>query len=231
MKVWVTRSEPGATALTGALEDAGYRVLKAPVLEIRRKPYEHPPGPFDIGIFLSVHGVRIAAVKLKREMESLFAVGHQTQAALKKLGLDADVPAVESAEGLLAALPDPAGKRVLVVTGADGRNLLPEALANRGAAVTRLDVYLRYPLAPEIDTSKVHVIVVSSGDGFVQVARLWLAAGGPTDIPVLAPSARVASLGPGLGMRCAIDCGGANAQAVLRTLGRLALLFADKIVK
>lgn len=220
MKVWVTRSEPGATALAGALAGAGYEVLKAPVLKIGRQPFETPSGPFDFGIFLSVHGVRIAAASLKGSIGTLFAVGRRTRTALQRFGLDAGVPAVESSEGLLDALPDPAGKRVLVVTGSGGRTLLQEALEKRGAEVTRLDVYVRYPVAPEIETSNVDLIVVSSGDGFVQTARLWLAAGGAVDTPVLAPSPRVASLAPGLGMRCAHDCGGANAKAVLRTLWR-----------
>ena len=218
MTIWITRSEPGATALDRALGDAGYDVLKVPVLEIREQPFNRPSQRFDIGIFLSVHGVRIAATGLKSQIRTVFAVGRQTRAALQKLGFDARTPRVETSEGLLDSLPDAAGKRVLLVTGAGGRNLLPGALEKRGAAVTRLDVYVRYPLVPEIDPSKVDVIVVSSAAGFLQTASLWQAAGGAVDVPVLAPSERVASLGPGLGLSRAQDCGGANAPAVLRSL-------------
>ena len=219
--IWVTRTEPGATALGDALANAGHRVFKAPVLEIRRKPFDPPKGPFDYGVFLSVHGVRQAAASLAGNIPTLFAVGRQTQAALRELGFDAAVPAIETSEGLLTMLPDAAGKRVLVVTGAGGRNLLPETLGKLGAEVTRLEVYVRYPLAPAPDLARVDVIVVSSGDGLARTARLWLDAGGAADIPILAPSARVATLGAGLGMRSVQNCGGADAQAVLRTLRRL----------
>ena len=223
MKIWVTRTEPGASALAEALEKAGYGVLNAPVLEIRPNPFDRPAGPFDAALFLSVHGVRIAAAGLAGGIPNLFAVGRKTRAALRELGFDAIAPAVETSEGLLQSMENPAGKRVLIVTGAGGRNLLPEALASRGAEVTRLEVYVRYPLTLKIDAVSVAAIVVSSGDGFEQAARTWFAAAGCPDVPVLAPSARVASLGARLGLRSVHDCGGANADAVLGTLRRLGM--------
>ncbi len=222
MNIWVTRTEPGASALAGALANAGHRVLKAPVLGISYQPFDLPQGPFHYGIFLSVHAVRAALASLADEISTLYAVGRQTRAALRELGFDAVVPAVETSEGLLAALPNPADRRVLVVTGAGGRNWLPEALEKLGAEVTRLDAYVRYPLAPKLDPMGVDAIVVSSGEGLTRAARLWQAAGGAPDVPVMAPSARVVALGEGLGMRSVHNCQGANAQAVLGTLGRLA---------
>ncbi len=221
LKIWITRTEPGATALAAALTGAGHEVIKAPVLAVGPLPFNPPTGPFDIGVFLSVHAVRIAAVDLARMADTLIAVGHRTRAALGELGFDATAPSLETSEGLLQAMPDPAGRRVVVIAGSGGRDWLRTALTNRGARVTRIDVYVRYPLTPAIDTGDVDAIVASSGTGFAQLARVWHGNDGNPDIPVLVPSARVAALGPSLGMAAVLDCGGAHAQAVERALERL----------
>ena len=163
--VWVTRTEPGASTLAAALEAAGYAVLKAPVLEIRPRSFEPVRGSFDVGLFLSVHAVRFAAAEVAGEVQALFAVGSRTRSALRERGFDATVPDIETGEGLLETLADVAGKRILIVTGTGGRNLLADGLQDRGASVTRLDVYLRYPLTPVVDSGTVHLIVASSGDG------------------------------------------------------------------
>jgi len=219
--VWVTRTEPGASTLAAALGAAGHAVLKAPVLEIRPRPFEPVRGSFDIGLFLSVNAVRFAAADVADDIQALFTVGSRTRSALRARGFDAAVPDIEASEGLLETLGDVAGKRILIVTGVGGRTLLADALHGRGARVTRLDVYVRYPLTPQLDAGTVGLIVASSGDGLRQAERVWSAAGGDRGIPVLTPSARVAALGAELGFRSVHDCGGASPQAVLRTLERL----------
>ncbi len=221
MRVWVTRTEPGASALGEVLRANGFDVFRAPVLEIRPAAFESPKGWFECAVFLSVHGVRIAAAELAGAIPTLYAVGSRTQAALRELGFDAAVPGEATSEGLLESLPDPAGKRILIVTGAGGRDLLRDTLTRRGADVTRLEVYVRYPLLPTIDAARIDIIVASSGDGFRQAAAVWLAAGGAPDVPVLVPSSRVAALGAELGLESVHDCGGAGAAAVAKTLRRL----------
>ena len=221
MSIWVTRTEPGASTLAAALEAAGHTVIKAPVLAVRPRPFEPVAGPYDFGLFLSVHGVDIAAAGLAGKAHALFAVGRRTRSALRARGFDAAVPEIETGEGLLEALGNVDGRRILLVTGAGGRDLLADGLRARGASVTRLDVYVRYPLNPEVDAGSVDVMVTSSSDGLRQAERVWAAAGGDPGIPVLTPSARVAALGAELGFRSVHDCGGANPEAVLRMLGRL----------
>ncbi len=221
MKIWITRTEPGATALAEALAHAGYDVIKAPVLGVKPLPFQPPAEPFDIGLFLSVQAVRFAAADLADKIGALYAVGRQTQAALRELGLDAKAPSLETSEGLLATMPEPTDQRIVLITGSGGRDWLGAALTNRGARVQRLDVYVRYPLTPLIETEDVDAIVASSGAGFAQAARLWLAGGGNPAIPVLVPSARVAALGPSLGLPFTHDCGGANAETVRRKLAYL----------
>lgn len=222
MKVWVTRSEPGATALAHALEAAGFDVVKAPVLAIRPLPFAVPQGRFDIAVFLSWHGVRSAASRISHCFDRAFAVGRQTAAALAEAGLSAQAAKVESSEGLLDSLPNPKGKRVLLVTGVGGRNLLAPTLAKRGADVQRLDVYERRPVAPSIDPKQIDVIVASSGDGFRQAVQVWFASNGAPDAPILAPSARVAALGVQLGLSKVLRCEDAGADAVVAALRQMA---------
>ena len=221
MKVWITRSEPGASELAADLERDGHGTFKAPVLQVQALPFERPRGTFDLALFLSAHCARIAGAQLRGLMARAWAVGRRTQAALAAAGIEAQAPQAESSEGLLDSLPDPMGKRVLVVAGAGGRNLLGPALQRRGAEVVRLEVYGRHPLTPAVNAPSIGAIAVSSGEGFGQAARLWLAAGGASDVPVLTPSARVASLGARFGLPAACNCGSAQAQAVSRALARL----------
>lgn len=221
MNIWITRSEPGATVLAYALEAAGFAVFKAPVLEIRPLPCNAPADRFHLAIFLSAHGVRLAAPRVKGCFDRAFAVGLRTAAALAEAGVNARAADTESSEGLLDSLPDLAGKRVLLVSGVGGRNLIAPALAERGAEVRRLEVYERLPTTPAIDSKGIDALVVSSGDGFRQAVRVWFAAKGSREVPILVPSQRVADLGPELGVSKVLACDGAGPDAVLAVLRRM----------
>lgn len=218
MSIWITRSEPGATALAEALEGAGFRPFKAPVLRIASLTFEPPARTFDAAVFLSAHGARLAAQAIKGRIDQAFAVGRRTRQALAELGIEATAAAVESSEGLLAALPPLANKRVLLVSGVGGRDVLVSGLERRGAVVERLEVYRRVPVSPSIDCAKINAAVASSGDGFLQAAQVWFAAGGTPQLPVLVPSARVGALGSELGLANVVECAGANSEAVLAAL-------------
>ncbi|MCZ0941773.1 MAG: uroporphyrinogen-III synthase, partial [Gammaproteobacteria bacterium] len=210
MSIWITRSEPGATALAESLGGAGFKPFKAPVLRIEPLAFEPPQDRFDTAIFLSAHGARLAAQTVKGCFRRAFAVGRPTRQVLLESGIEATVAEVESSEGLLADLPDSADQRVLLVSGVGGRQVLGPALERRGADVKRLEVYRRVPVIPLIECDEVDAAVASSGDGFRQAARVWFAAGGAPDLPVLVPSARVGALGPELGLANVIECAGAD---------------------
>ena len=72
----------------------------------------------------------------------IVAVGPATAAALRSAGLAPEVVAGGSAQAVLAALPERLdGLRVLLPCGEDATAALPQALRERGAAVTRCVVY------------------------------------------------------------------------------------------
>ena len=154
----------------------------------------------------------------------MFAVGERTAAALAGSGLEPIVPDRHSSEGLLAldALRDPAGRSVVLVSGAGGRRLIVEELTRRGARVSRFICYRRLAVEQlDVDAAAIDAIVVSSGDGFTAMAPLWFAARGAATVPVLVPSARVAGMGADLGFEQVVECAGAGARAILAGLERI----------
>ena len=224
MKVWITRSQPGADRQAQALAAAGHDPLVAPVLEIRPLPGSAPEGPFDIVIFLSEHAVRHGLPRLRVAGAQLLAVGARTAAVLRAAGCDAEQPARADSEGLLALplLRDVTGRRVLLVCGADGRMLLATELAARGAQLARFVCYRRCVCAvdPTVLVA-VDVIAVGSADGLAAAARPWFAGGGRADVPLLVPSARVREQGVALGFSNVHDCAGADDQSLLLGLRAL----------
>ncbi len=228
MKVWLSRSRPGADRQAADLRAAGHDVVVAPVVDVERVGGKVPGGRFDVVIFLSEHAVRLGLPALLAcgwfSRASVLAVGGRTARVLKADGVAAEAPEQTGSEALLAMplLARPAGRRVLLVTGAGGRSLLATTLAERGAEVQRFECYRRAPVpgAPPA-VLQCDAIIAASGEGLERVAALWLAAGGRNEVPVLVPSARVARLGVELGLSSLHDCGGADSAAWLRGLASL----------
>jgi uroporphyrinogen-III synthase len=85
-----------------------------------------------------------------------YGVGAGTAAVFADYGLDTRRPITGHTSEALLALPELAQlehKKVLIVRGEQGRDLLPQALQDRGAQVTLLPLYRRF--APEHDEAAV----------------------------------------------------------------------------
>lgn len=231
MRVWITRTEPGAGRQADALRAAGFTCVVAPVLTIEPLDGSAPPGPFDIMVFLSEHAVvhglprlaRLTAKGAAMDRVQVLAVGARTASALAAAGWPAGSPGRADSEGLLAMpeLEAPRGRRILLVCGADGRMLIANELRARGASVTRFVCYRRRTLeVAEDKIAAADVIVAGSADGLTQIARIWFRAGLSPDVRVLVPSERVRRHGVALGFRNVHDCGGSDTAALLRALER-----------
>lgn len=201
MRVWITRSEPGASRQAAALTDAGVDVLLAPLIRIEATGAPVPEPGFQHVIFLSeqavLHGGGLGYCRDAR----IHALGPATARALAAAGVPAGIPATASSEGLLDHLKGTAmeGSRVLIVAGEAGRKTLGETLSSRGAIVREYLCYRRRALHPSVNPHAIDAVLVASQDGFRALARVWFPSGGRPDIRVIVASSRIAELAPELG--------------------------------
>jgi uroporphyrinogen-III synthase len=160
--VLVTRPEQQAMPLCRLLEMEGASTLRLPAVEItalgnRREMAAQlgPLGSFDVIIFTSANAVRFGAGLLDQNRDlTLAAIGPATGRALNQAGyrvaLQPPAPGTFDSESLLLhpRLEHPAGRRILIIKGSNGRPFLEQELARRGAQVVAAEVYRRVPAAP-----------------------------------------------------------------------------------
>ncbi len=164
--VLVTRPRHQAASLCRLLEAQGALTVRFSSVEIeplgRHRELAARIGELDrfgLIIFSSTNAVRYGAALLdQRRNLTLAAIGPATTRALNQAGYRVGVNSTEGAdsESLLKhpRLNAVAGERVLLVKGAQGRELLERELATRGAQVTVAEVYRREcarPSAAELD--------------------------------------------------------------------------------
>lgn len=160
--VLVTRPAHQAEPLCELLEARGARPIRFPVLAIA------PPADVESArarlarlaeyhrvVFISVNAVEQAAALLGGLPENLPAavVGRASARALREHGVAAVLqPAAGADSEALLALPElraVAGRRILIVRGEGGRELLADTLRGRGATVEYAEVYRR--VCPVVD--------------------------------------------------------------------------------
>ncbi len=197
--VLVTRPEQQATPLCRLLAAEGAASIQFPALEV--KPLTDRRGPqwrallgrlgkldrFDWIVFMSANAVRFGAPLLeeKRDLQ-LAAVGPATARALNQAGYRVAVVPTGGfdSEGLLAEprLQSLEGRRVLLIKGSGGRELLAAALAQRGAIVEQAEVYARVPAAPsgaelaaledQFDAGEIQVVTSTSAEIGASLLRM-----------------------------------------------------------
>ena len=222
MRIWVTRTEPGAGRLAAALRREGHRVLPAPVLAIVPSHAPPPRGRFDFVLFVSEHAIECAVACGWRQTEwassPSAAIGGGGEAALRAVGVVPWLTGLADASGVVAALPRAPG-RSLIVKGEGGRQVVQRWLRGQGGCVREWDVYRRRRTAPCIGDEAIDAIVAGSGTGVAAVAAIWFAAKRDPAVRLLVPSPRVARQAAGLGFRNVVATLGANANSVVAALG------------
>ena len=196
----VTRARPQASALAARLRELGAEVVEAPAIRIRPVEAELPPlSTYDLVCVTSPNGAHalwaaLAAAGLDARAlagRALAAIGPGTARALGEHGLRPDVvPERSVAEGLVEALAGTPLRRVLIVRGAEGRDVLPDALRGRGAAVDLLVLY--ETVAEPLDAVTARAAAAADYVTFTAAStvRHFLAAAGRPTGP------RLASIGP-----------------------------------
>lgn len=155
--ILVTRPAHQADGLCELIAEAHGRPIRFPALEIagpadpaalRRQLAA--AGDYQLLIFISANAVEHAFELLPDSLpadQQIAAVGNATARALAERGLEPTLvpPQRFDSEGLLTLpdLQDMKGKRVLILRGNGGRELLADTLRERGAEVDYAEVYRR----------------------------------------------------------------------------------------
>ena len=222
-RLWVTRTEPGASRLAAALQERGYEVLKAPVLRIEQLRTTPPSQCFDLTVFVSEHAVVGAAnngwFNQPGRDRPVAVIGAAAHCALRQRGKEPALEPLASAADVVDALPA-TPRRTLVVKGEGGRNVLQRRLRQRGGEVAEWNVYRRVVAAPKVARQRIDAIIASSGDGAKAVVNCWRNVGGDAAVPLLVPSQRVAAQVRRLGFANVVVTLGASTPAVLQALAR-----------
>ncbi len=146
-----TRPAHQARAITEAARGAGMAVIECPTLYISCMPFRQPAA--QVWVFTSPNAVRCYLEQQKRLPEGrLVAIGPTTAETLKRAGrgvpLIFEIPKNFNSEHVLKMrVFDPknaaAGQKVAIIKGKGGRQLLQEALWERGWVVEAVEVYRR----------------------------------------------------------------------------------------
>jgi uroporphyrinogen-III synthase len=188
VRVIVTRPEGQEEPLASRLRELGHEVVLCPLTRI--EPLGEGPielDGYDWLLVTSVNGAAELARRGRGHARSVAAIGPGTAAALEREGIRVDlVPAVSTQEGLLAALPRPAG-RVLFAGAAGARRLLVDELGADFAPLYRT-VGLR-PEPPEGD-----IVVLASASA----ARAFAALGASVPAVTIGPQTSAAARDAGL---------------------------------
>ena len=129
LRVIVTRATGQLEPLAPRLEAIGLEVVRCPLIELEPIGPEHVDvDGYDWVVVTSPFGARELLRRARGTLPKVAAIGPGTAAALAERGVEpALVAAVSTQEGLLAALPRPAG-RVLFPGAEQARPLLAEKL-------------------------------------------------------------------------------------------------------
>jgi uroporphyrinogen-III synthase len=213
--VLVTRPAGGDDPLVAALESRGYQVVAVPTLLVRRLSVAWPDlSAFDWIIVTSAAGV--ATLPEVSGSTRWAAVGQATARALQARGIEVElVPAEANGLAIAAALPDPGGKRVLLVRGALAGGDLPDALRRRGVLVQEVTTYQTIegpaasaaPLRAALAQRDLAAVVFASGSA----VRGYLKLGGRSDLPAITIGPRTTAVARQAGFTVLAEADGQNA--------------------
>jgi uroporphyrinogen-III synthase len=207
--VLVTRPEQQATPLCLLLEAQGAATVRLPAIDIKACGEQHSFAAsagtldeFDLIVFTSANAVRFGSALLGRRRDLVLgAIGPATARALQQSGFEVTVQPAGGfdSEALLThpRLEHLSGRRILLIKGRGGRQLLEQEFTRRGARVLEVEVYERTPARPsaaqlaavrsDIEAGLLQVVTATSleiGSRLLEMAQgadlqrlLWLVPG------------------------------------------------------
>jgi uroporphyrinogen-III synthase len=145
-RIWITRTEPGATATAERVEDLGFEAVVAPLIETRPLPAPIDLKDVEALAFTSAAGVRAFAALSQERRRLVFTVGEATAAAAREADFTTVISAdgdVEDLAGLIASAEIEGV--VLHPAAAKPAGDLAGELAEDGITVRTLPVYETVP--------------------------------------------------------------------------------------
>ena len=214
--VVLTRPRELAQAFAKRIEARGARAIVFPTIEIQPLPAPaalRELARFDFGGFVSPSAVRVARNLLPPwpSAAKAVAISFGTKRELDQAGIGPVIVPQSGAdsEAVLAApeLQQVSGKRVLIIRGDDGRPVLGDSLAARGAKVEYAECYRRVrpaadaaPLLAAGKRGEVHAIVALSAQAlgnFIDITQGAFS----TATPFFVSHERIARHAKGRGVR------------------------------
>lgn len=232
--VLLTRAEGQNETLARLLEAFSIRpkifpmlAIEACVLDDRQRQLIIDLDRFDHIVFVSQNAVIFAMDLLEQYWPQWpahlrwHAVGEATAALLRCRDIDPLVPTQHSTEGILASdvFKRVEGDKILIVRGIGGRELLAQALRERGADVQYLEVYVRRPVTLDAGTrqnllaSLPAVAAVYSGETLQALAQNLDSV--REGLSIVVPSGRVGRVAAELGFTSIAVADGADESAML----------------
>ncbi len=215
LKVLVTRPRDQAGSLALAIQQAGGKAILFPLLDIAPVAdvthlHQQLAQRFDLAIFISPNAVQYgmaAITAVHADLPPLVAtIGQGSARALREAGVTSVIAPAEryDSEGLLALpeLADMTGKRVLILRGDGGRELLGDTLKARGASVEYATCYQRSKPTnslSDLEQCNPDVITVTSSEALAHLGDMIGNAVVWKSLPLFVPHARIAANASQLG--------------------------------
>lgn len=239
VSVAITRPRDQAKKLTHLIESAGGHVILFPLIEIVAlddvSPFEHviaKINDYDWVVFISSNAVQHGMPHLlKHTIPShlkFAAIGPVTAKELKDFGVE-DVLIPEGrfdSESLLSIpqLQDMQGKKVMIVRGVGGREVLADTLKSRGATVTFAECYQRINpqdnielLAKAWSNEHLKAIVVTSSEAMRHLLDLAKDASWLKQVTLCVNHPRIAEQTLAMGLKVKI-AGAPGDEAMIKSL-------------
>lgn len=235
----ITRPVDQAKKLSALIEQAGGTPILFPLIEIipltDYRPFETVISEietYDWAIFISSNAVQNGMPRLiKQRIPSnlqFAAIGPVTASELQSFGVKKVItPKIKFDSESLLALPEMAevkDKKILIVRGIGGRDVLAETLKARGAQVTFAECYQRNNPQTNCDLlaqlwaeKKLHGIVVTSSEAMRHLLELAGNADWLKNITLFVNHARIAELPKQLGLKVAV-ANAAGDEAMLKII-------------
>ena len=235
----ITRPADQAKKLSALIEQAGGTAILFPLIEIAplidynqfEAVIQHIKD-YDWAIFISSNAVQNGMPRLIKQtipqMLKFAAIGPVTASELQSFGVkEVLIPNDRFDSESLLALPEMTnvfGKKILIIRGVGGRDVLAETLKARGSQVTFAECYQR--INPQTDCNllaqlysekKLHGIVVTSSEAMRHLLNLAGDADWLNNITLFVNHARVAELSSQMGLNLVVADAPGD-EAMLRKL-------------